>query len=74
MTMVFSNKRLVRLLKPITHHDMHGTQTGHWPIGSIVEVSADHGTYWYGSPNVFKDEGELLDEPIDESFIKLSNN
>lgn len=46
----------------------------HWPVGHVVHVTADVGHYWVGYPSVYKDEGELLPEEIDERYIQLSNN
>jgi hypothetical protein len=68
------NPRFVRLLTEIVHRDWSGTVTGRWPAGSIVRVTAETDHYWVGPPDVYKDEGVLLPEEIDERYIFLSNN
>jgi hypothetical protein len=70
----FEKPRRVRLKKGIVHTDWTGKILSRWDPGRIVKVTADAGHYWVGVPDVFKDEGDLLDEEIDERFIQLSNN
>lgn len=61
----------VRLTKEIVHRDMNGAPLGRWPVGHVVEATADRGHYWVAFPAVYKDEGTPLPEEIDDRHVCL---
>ena len=64
----------IRMLKPVVVRDRNDRVIEHLRVGDVVECTMDCVHYWNACPPIFKDEAELIEEPIDESRIQLSNN
>lgn len=63
----------IRLIKPVAVRS-GGIVIQELAVGDIREATFDAGHYWISCPPIYKDEGVLVGEPIDERFIQLSNN
>jgi hypothetical protein len=64
----------IKLIKPITVRSIDGVIVQELAAGDICEATFDAGHYWVSCPPIYKDEGIVVEEPIDERFIQLSNN
>lgn len=62
------------MLKRVSVKDREGNVLQQLNVGDVVEATYDAGHYWVSCPSIYKDEAELIPDPIDERFIELSNN